>query len=96
MMMHVYEDIFFWLPVLVVTVFWGLVMVLACRRAKHESATGLLAPPDMDCLTDWPRHDFSGPGEPLTSAELRTLVGDSADNVISPAHFTQEGTLKPR
>ena len=94
-MTHIYEEIFFWLPVLVVTLFWAVIVALACRQTKsgmgepwQSSAQEL---PPLFCIHE----EFYGPEEPLTPDQLRQLLGkpsdDDAVDTAQRTHFTQEG-----
>lgn len=88
--MHVYEEIFFWLPVLVVTFFWAIVVALACRQSKSmPGELGHHSPHDLPPLF-WTHDDYDGPEEQLTPDELRRTLG-APRGADSPAHFTQEG-----
>ena len=90
-MTHLYEEIFFWLPVVVVTLFWAIVVALACRQSKsgpseswHDPAMEL--PPLF-----WKHEEFDGPEEPLTADELRRLLSKPGDGGDLKTQFDQEG-----
>lgn len=89
-MIHVYEEIFFWLPVVVVTLFWAIVVALACRQSKSGSGEfGQHPVHDLPPLF-WTHDAYEGSEEPLTPDDLRRLLGNPHEPE-GPSHFNQEG-----
>jgi hypothetical protein len=90
-MTHLCEEVFFWLPVLVVTLFWAIVVALACRQSKSASTDSWQHPAQELPPLFWAHEDYDGPEEPLTPDELRRLLRKPGDGTKDDTHFNQEG-----